>query len=175
VHRRPMGHLSVEQRDAEALYEITVQGPPPIGLTARFPSVTLSRAPTATILCRQVTGFAEIDALMERLRSIGVAPIEVHASPGHDPSSPQEGEPANRTGDDDSSRAGSWSSRDYYEFRIQGRLGDSILNYLQWPSRLEHERTLVRVVATQAEVQAILGALADSGAQIDHFIRRPAS
>jgi carbon monoxide dehydrogenase subunit G len=62
----------------------------------------------------------------------------------------------------------------HYEFRIEGRLGRSILRYLRWAFRLEKERTVVRV-ATQRELRMILEQLAESGIQIDHCIRRSAA
>jgi hypothetical protein len=126
------------------VYEITMRGAPPLGLTARFPAITLHSTPAATVLSKQISDPAEVDQLTERLRSLGIAPVEVRASPRH------------------------------YEFRIEGRLGRSILRYLRWAFRLEKERTVVRV-ATQRELRMILEQLAESGIQIDHCIRRSAA
>jgi hypothetical protein len=127
------------------VYEIIMQGAPPPALTARFPLITLHSVPPATILSRRLADPAEVDELTERLRSLGITPVEMRTSAG-----------------------GS-------EFRIEGRLGRSTLRYLQWPNRVEKERTVVRVEATQRELRMILEQLAASGIQIDHCIRRSAA
>jgi hypothetical protein len=101
--------------------------------------------PAVTVLSRRVVDATEVDSLIERLRSIGITPLEMHAS-----------------------------SFDY-EFRIEGRLGDSTLRSMQWAARFEEERTMMRVTATAGDLQLILEELADSGMGIDHLIRRGAS
>jgi hypothetical protein len=126
------------------VYEITLRGTPPTDLAARFPSVTLYCAPTATVLSRRVSDPLEIDELVEKLRSLGIAPLEVRASARN------------------------------YEFRIEGRLSDSTLRSMQWAARLDQERTVMLVKATHAELQKILNELADSGIDIDHLIRHAA-
>jgi hypothetical protein len=155
-----MGDLRVGHRDAETVYEITLNGQPPASLTVRYPSITFYSTPAATILSRQVVDSAEVVDFMDRLRSIGVTPVEVHASPCGHPLSTHRTPKSSQLGD-------------YYEFRIEGRLGDSILHYLQWTARLEGQRTVMRVHAT--DLQAILEDLAANGMRIEHFIRRQAS
>jgi hypothetical protein len=130
----------VTQKEGAAVYEITLHSAPPQNLPARFPTITLQSAPTVTVLSKRAADRAEVDGLTERLRSLGITPLEVRASFGH------------------------------YEFRIQGRLGRSILRYLRWASRLEQERTIVRVEATLRELRAILEQLASSGVQIDRCV-----
>ena len=73
----------------------------PAGLTARFQSMTLHSMPAVTVLFRRVVDPTEIDGLIERLRSIGITPPEMHASSPH------------------------------YEFWIEGRLGKSILRSMR--------------------------------------------
>jgi hypothetical protein len=126
------------------VYEITLRGTPPASLAARFPSVTLYSAPPATVLSRRVVDPREIDELVEKLRSLGIAPLEVRAS------------------------------RRHYEFRIEGRLTDSTLRSMQWAARLDQERTVMLISATQAELRMILNELADTGIEIDHLIRHAA-
>jgi hypothetical protein len=123
------------------VYEITLYGAPPPNLTATFPGVMLHSEPAATILSRRVVDPSEVEAIIERLRSLGIAPLEVRASSRH------------------------------CDFRIEGRLGRSVLRYLQWPFRLEQERTVVRVDAKPRELRAILEHLASSGVQIDRCVR----
>jgi hypothetical protein len=127
------------------VYEITISGTPPAGLTARLPSITVQQVPTATILSRRVVDPEEVDELIERLRSLGITPLEVHASSGA------------------------------FEFRIEGRLSESTLHSMRWAVRLEQGRSVVRVCATQDELRLILSALASNGLQIEHIIRRPAA
>ena len=127
------------------MYEITLQGAPPANLTARFPAITVHSEPAATILSRRVADPAEVDELIERLRSLGITPLEVHAT-----------------------------SRNY-EFRIAGQLGESTLRSMQWTARLDQERTVMHVSATPAELRVILEQLANSGIRIDHVIRHQAA
>ena len=126
------------------MYEITMRGAPPLNLTARSPAITLHSSPAATVLSKQISDPAEVDELTERLRSLGIAPLEVRVS------------------------------LRCYEFRIEGRLGRSILRYLRWAFRLEKERTVIRV-ATHRELRMVLEQLAESGTQIDHCICRSAA
>jgi hypothetical protein len=139
------GGLREQPIDAAAVYEITLRGTPPAGLTARFPSMTLHSMPVVTVLFRRVVDPTEIDGLIDRLRSIGIAPLEMHAS------------------------------TPYYEFWIEGRLGESILRSMRWAARFEQERTVVRVFAAPGDLQLILDELAGSGIEIDHLIRRHAA
>lgn len=123
------------------MYEITLRGAPPHGVTDRFPTITMSTEPPATVLFKQISDPAEVDELTERLRTLGITPLEVRASAGH------------------------------YELRIEGQLGRSILGYLQWASRLEPERAVVRIVATQQELRMILEQLTQSGTEIERCVR----
>ena len=76
-----------------------------------------------------------------RLRSLGITPLEVHAS------------------------------SDRCEFRIEGRLGNSTLRYMQWAVWVDQERTVIRVSVTQLALRMILEELANSCIQVDHCIR----
>jgi hypothetical protein len=126
------------------VYEITLRGTPPANLAPRFPSMTLYSAPTATVLSRRVVDPREIDELVQKLRSLGITPLEVRASARN------------------------------YEFRIEGRLSDLTLRSMRWAARLDQERTVILVTATHAELQMILNELADNGIDIDHLIRHAA-
>ena len=128
-----------------AVYEITLHDAPPTSLIVRFPSLTLYSVPAVTVLSRRVIDAAEIDGLVEELRSIGITPLEMYAS------SP------------------------YCEFRIEGRLGDSMVRHLRWAARFEPERTVLRFWTTADQLQLILDELADSGVGIDHLVRRQAA
>jgi len=123
------------------VYEITLRGALPRALTARFPAITVLTEPPATVLFKQTSDPAEVDELTERLRSLGITPLEVRAYSGH------------------------------YEFRIEGRLGRAILGYLRWDSRLDPERAVVRVLASQHDLRMILEQLAQGGTEIERCVR----
>jgi hypothetical protein len=123
------------------VYEIILRGTPPRALIAQLPAIAVLTEPPATVLFKHVTDLTEVDELTERLRTLGITPLEVRASAGH------------------------------YELRIEGRLGRSIRGYLQWDSRLEPERAVVRVVATQHELRMILEQLAQSGTEMERCVR----
>jgi len=129
--------------DPVAVYQITLHGAPPAALTSKFPAITLHATPPTTILSRRAAELADVDRLIERLRSLGITPLEVHAS-----------------------------SRNC-EFRIEGLLGESALHYMEWAVRLDQERTIIRVAAAPVELQMILKELAKMGIGIDHIIRHP--
>jgi hypothetical protein len=122
------------------VYEITMRGAPPVSLTARFPAITLHSAPAATILSRRDADPADVDLLIERLQSVGITPLEVHAS----------------------ARG--------CEFRIAGRLSESTVRSMDWATRLDQERTVMRISATQTELRTILHELANGGIRIDHLV-----
>ena len=148
-----MGAARMTHEQSEAVYDITLRGAPPAGLVARCPPARLYAMPMTTVLSRRRVDDQQIDGLIERLRSIGITPTEVRAG----------------------SVPGNIEHERYCEFRIEGRLGDSMVRYLQWAARLEPQRTVVRLLATRDGLQKLLEELADSQVGIDHLIRhRPA-
>jgi hypothetical protein len=126
-----------------AVYQVTLHSAPPAALTSKFPAITLHATPPTTVLSRRGAELADVDRLIERLRSLGITPLEVHAS-----------------------------SRNC-EFRIEGLLGEAALHYMEWAVRLDQERTIIRVAAAPVELQMILKELAKMGIGIDHIIRHP--
>jgi hypothetical protein len=130
-------------RHPVAVYQVTLHSAPPAALISKFPAITLHATPPTTILSRRGAELADVDRLIERLRSLGITPLEVHAS-----------------------------SRNC-EFRIEGLLGESALHYMEWAVRLDQERTIIRVAAAPVELQMILKELAKMGIGIDHIIRHP--
>ena len=123
-----------------AVYQIMRHSAPPATLTSKFPAITLYATPPTTILSRRGADLADVDRLVERLRSLGITPLEVHASSCN------------------------------YEFRIEGRLGESTMRSMEWAVRLDQERTIMRVAAAPAEFKMILKELAEVGIGIDHII-----
>jgi hypothetical protein len=140
---------AVRNEQSEAVYDITLRGAPPTGLVARCPAARLYATPVTTVLSRRGADDEQIDGLIERLRSIGLTPMGVRAG----------------------SVPGNVQHESYCEFRIEGRLGDSMVRYLQWAARLEPERTVIRLLTTRDGLQKLLEELADSQVRIDHLIR----
>ena len=149
LQRWTVSAARVTHEQSEAVYDITLRGAPPPGLVARCPAATLYATPVTTVLSRRGVDDQQIDGLIERLRSIGITPMEVRAG----------------------SVPGSVQHEAYCEFRIEGRLGDSMVRYLQWAARLEPERTVIRLLTTRDGLQKLLEELADSQVRIDHLIR----
>jgi hypothetical protein len=144
-----MAAARVRHEQSEAVYDITLCGGPPAGLAARWPAVRLYATPVTTVLSRRGVDDKQIDGLIERLRSIGITPMEVRAG----------------------SVPGKVQHESYCEFRIEGRLGDSMVRYLQWAARPEPARTVIRLLTTSKGLQTLLQELADNQARIDHLIR----
>jgi hypothetical protein len=140
---------AVRNEQSEAVYDITLRGAPPTGLVARCPAARLYATPVTTVLSRRGADDEQIDGLIERLRSIGITPMGVRAG----------------------SVPGNVQHESYCEFRIEGRLGDSMVRYLQWAARLEPERTVIRLLTTRDGLHKLLEELADSQVRIDHLIR----
>jgi hypothetical protein len=140
---------AVRNEQSEAVYDITLRGAPPTGLVARCPAARLYATPVTTVLSRRGADDEQLDGLIERLRSIGITPMGVRAG----------------------SVPGNVQHESYCEFRIEGRLGDSMVRYLQWAARLEPERTVIRLLTTRDGLQKLLEELADSQVRIDHLIR----
>ena len=149
AQRWTMGAARMTHQQSEAVYDITLRGAPPAGLVARCPAAKLYATPMTTVLSRRGVDDRQIDGLIERLRSIGITPMEVRAG----------------------SVPGVVQHETYCEFRIEGRLGDSMVRYLQWTARLEPERTVVRLLTTRDGLQKLLEELAHSQVRIDHLIR----
>jgi hypothetical protein len=61
-----LGGLREHPNDPAAVYEITLRGTPPAGLTARFPSMTLHSIPAVTVLVPCTTNSGLRDDLVSR-------------------------------------------------------------------------------------------------------------
>jgi hypothetical protein len=144
-----MGSARMTHQQSEAVYDITLQGAPPASLVARCPAARLYVTPVTTVLSRRRVDDQQIDDLIERLRSIGITPMEVRTGSVH----------------------GKGPKKTYCEFRIEGRLGASMARYLGWKAHVEPERTVIRLRTSRDGLQVLLDELADSRIRIDHFIR----
>ena len=129
--------------DPAAVYEIVLHDALPAAVTSKFPAITVQPTPATTVLSRSTADLADMDRLIERLCSLGITPLEVHAS----------------------TRS--------YEFRIAGRLSESTVRQMDCTARLDQERTILRVTANPVELQMILKELFNRGVGIDHIVCHP--
>ena len=138
-----------------ATYEIRLQARPPSWLRERFDTLKVGRAPAQTALFRRVESSHELDVLLARLSSLGLTLAEVH----------EQQLPAAR--DDADSQEKPFS----YEVRVDGRLGDTFLNFLRWRHCTVPEQTTVRVDARPHDVLQLLATCSDLGLGIERVRR----
>ena len=138
-----------------ATYEIRLQARPPSWLRERFDTLKVGRAPAQTALFRRVESSDELDVLLARLSSLGLTLAEVH----------EQQLPAAR---DD---GGSPEKPFGYEVRVDGRLGDTFLNFLRWRHCTVPEQTTVRVDARPHDVLQLLATCSDLGLGIERVRR----
>jgi hypothetical protein len=155
--------------DREVVYDIELHRRLPDALRSQFPAITVRTAGTQTALRRQVRETGQLDALLQKLRSVGVVLIGIHRL------SPVAGD---RAEVETESSSGPLAGQDAeppggatYEVRVAGELGESLLRYLRWPHYVVPEQTQVRLTAGPAELNRFLRACTDCGASIDRIRR----
>lgn len=139
-----------------ATYEIRLQARPPSWLRERFDTLRVGRAPAQTALFSRVESSQELDVLLARLSSLGLTLAEVH----------EVKLPAAREDGTDSRQQPS-----SYEVRVDGRLGDTFLNFLRWRHCTVPEQTTVRVDARPHDVLQLLATCSDLGLGIERVRR----
>ena len=141
-----------------ATYEIHLQGTPSEALAARFEFTRVRRRPAQTVLMRRVTSQDELAGLLERVLAMGLVLNEVHelrvASKPQNPS-----EAGRRT----VSRA--------YEVRVDGRLDNTLLRFLQWRHQHLPEHAALRLEGTPELVYAFLSDCCRLGLWIERVRR----
>lgn len=100
-----------------------------------------------TSLRRRISGPAQLDALLEKLGSLGLPLLDIHRWP------PTGGE------------------EQTYEVRIDGRVGEPLLRHLSWTYAVVPERTRVRIAAASGDLHQFLRACTESGASIQRVRR----
>ncbi len=131
----------------EPLYDVLLGSRPPESLRRSFPTMSIRLTGAQTALRRRVSEPRQLDALLEKLCSLGVQLLDIHRLPG----------PA---GDDQT-----------YEVRVAGEIGESLLRYLSWPHRVVPEQTRVRISAASGDLHQFLRACTESGASIQRVRR----
>jgi hypothetical protein len=132
--------------DPEIVYDIQLHRPLPEALRSEFPAMKVHTTGAQTVLRLQVDDPRQLDALLEKLRSVGVHLTGLHRIT----------EPEPETG-----RCA------VYEVWVAGELGESLLRYLRCAHYVIPEQTQLRLTLGQAGLRRFLRACTRAGASID--------
>jgi hypothetical protein len=157
------------ESDREVVYDIELRRRIPDALRSQFPSITVRTAGAQTALRRQVGETGQLDALLQKLRSVGVVLTGIHRLspvPRDGVAVETDSSAGHPVGQDAEPPGGAT-----YEVRVAGELGESLLRYLRWPHYVVPEQTQVRLAAGPAELHRFLRACTDCGASIDRIRR----
>ena len=157
------------EAERPVLYDIHLRRPLPESLRSQYPSLIVRKIGAQTALRQQVRGPAQLDALLQKLCSVGLVLTDVHRLPpaasgclsAHGQSSDTE------SAETDGGRV----QGAVYEVRVQGELGETLLRYLRWSHYVIPEQTRVRLVAGSAELHRFLQVCTDSGTSIERVRR----
>jgi hypothetical protein len=146
-----------------ALYDVQLRGRPPGAALAQHPGLRISTTGAQTVLMQPVTGPWQLDALLQKMRSVGLVLMNVHRRtvPRRRPDLPSRGADADDEG----------MGPTTYEIRVQGELGEALLGYLACRHYVVPEQTLVRIEAPVDEVHRFLRGCTDGGAVIEWAVR----
>ncbi len=155
--------------DPETLYDILLKERPPEFLQLRYPSMTICTTGAQTALRGRVQGQGQLDALLQKLCSVGLALTDIHRLPAaaHDRFLAEGGPGSTEVADLSEGGAGCAT----YEVRVAGVLGARLLRYLRWSHYAVPEQTLVRLAAAAPELHSFLRACTDYGTSIERVHR----
>ena len=136
--------------DSEATYDIQLRSRPADHLWARYPTVLVHSTESVTAL-RRASCPDQLDALLQRMRSVGLVLVDVHCV-----ALAQEDPPGQRA---------------VYEVRVKGVLGEALLQFLRWPHYDVPAETWVRIAAAPDELLEFLRACTAAGAGIERVRR----
>ena len=102
---------------------------------------------TQTSLRRRASEPGQLDTLLEKLCSLGLPLLDVHRFHGPEGAGPT------------------------YEVRVDGRVGEPLLQYLNWRHTVVPGRTRVRIAAASGELHQFLRACTACGASIQQVRR----
>jgi hypothetical protein len=142
--------LSHAETDQEVLYDIALQRRLPDSVRSQFSPMSVETTGPQTVLRAEPGGPAQLDALLQRLRSVGVVLTGIHRMDEPDPEHPDRGS---------------------YEVRVAGELGESLLHYLRWAHYVVPEQTHVRLSVGPAGLRRFLRACTSCGASIERVRR----
>lgn len=127
----------------EPVYDVWLEGEPSESLRSRYPALPIQTMAAQTALRRRISGPAQLDALLDKLSSLGLHLLAVHRLPGS----------ADETGT--------------YEVRVAGEVGEPLMRYLRWPHHVVPGQTRIRVAATPNELHRFLRTCTECGASIE--------
>ena len=136
-----MVHQGLVATDHETTYDVQLRGCPADALWVNFPAARVHTTAPQTALRRE-SDPAELDALLQRLRSVGLVLVDVHRIAG--PPAPS-----------------------VYEVRVKGVLGESLLQYLHWPHYVVPAETRVRIQAAAVDLLGFLAGCTAAGVGIE--------
>ena len=138
----------------ECVYDVHLRRRPPETLWVRYPAVAVHTTGSQTALRRRVSGQAQLDTLLQRLRSVGLVLMEVR-----------------RVADVATQNPETASRGVVYEVRVDGELGEPLLRYLNWPHYVVPGQTMVRIDAASADLHRFLEACTEAGVSIERVRR----
>jgi hypothetical protein len=128
----------------DRLYELGFDGNVAAAVQSISPSAQVSTIPACTILWRRLRSADELDDLLDSLLDMGITPTEVHEASGG----------VHRRSGQGVSGGGPRTT--YCEVRVRGQLGDAVLRYLGWSSRVV-ETTVVRLRVSDEALGSLVG------------------
>jgi hypothetical protein len=158
AHGGSMGHRDQTGGDREALYDIQLGRRPPESMWSQYPSAQVRTTGAQTALLHRASGPGQLDALLQKLRSMGLVLMDVHRLPV-----PFEKATSVPTYGGHPMLAVCGA----YEVRVKGELGEALLRYLRWPHYVVPEQTLVRIPVPSADLCGFLRACTEAGASIE--------
>ena len=138
------------QADREVVYDIELHRRLPDSLLSEFPAMLVRTVGPQTALQLHVDEPEQLDSLLQKLRSVGVALTGLH-----------------RRGDLNPERRDGVT----YEVRVAGELGEPLLRYLRCPHYVVPEQTQVRLAVGSAGLHRFLRACTSCGASIERVRR----
>jgi hypothetical protein len=157
------------ESEPEILYDILLKRRPPEFLQSRYPSMTICTTEAQTALRRRVQGQGQLDVLLQKVCSVGLALTDIRRLPAaaQDRAPSESGPPRAEVADPGGGSAGCAT----YEVRVAGVLGAPLLRYLRWSHYDVPEQTLVRLAAAAPELHSFLRACTDYGSSIERVRR----
>ena len=137
-----MEHRTESETVPKPVYDVLLGSRPPESLRDEFPTMSIQVTGAQTALRRRLSGPSQLDALLENLCALGVRLLEVHRLPG----------PV--------------SQEQTYEVRVDGEVGEPLLQHLSWSHQVVPEQTRVRFAAASNDLHQFLRACTERGASI---------
>jgi len=164
-----MSELVVAESERAFAYDVQLRRRPPRSLRARFPSMKVRTLGAQTALRRRVERSGQLEAMLEKLSSLGLVVTEVHRLPAA--GRVDVGAAGDTSATQTADLVGGPGEGVPYEVRVAGELGKPLLRYLRWSHYAVPARTVVRLAVPPAELTGFLQACTDCGASIERVRR----